>query len=156
LSSANLGFRLVLQLLIFVPIVVVRQKRVRFPKGKKVKSGAEQATFKDDGDEPLPQDLSEPRLAAKERARRRSQTGAFADDVDVDLAHISKVEVRYQVWFSSALLFLQIWFATLLFEHLLKWGFQTLNVGRLCVTGAGREFPAHGEKLIITNHFNIQ
>uniref|UniRef100_A0A7C8ZEX7 CD2 antigen cytoplasmic tail-binding protein 2 n=1 Tax=Opuntia streptacantha TaxID=393608 RepID=A0A7C8ZEX7_OPUST len=74
-----------------------KQKRVRFPKGKKVKSGTEQETFKDDGGEPLPQDLSEPRLAAKERARRRSQTGAFADDVDVDLAHISKVEVRYQV-----------------------------------------------------------
>ncbi|KAJ8433935.1 hypothetical protein Cgig2_001864 [Carnegiea gigantea] len=75
-----------------------KQKRVRFPKGKKVKSGTEQETFKDDDDaEPLPQDFSDPRFAAKERARRRTQSGAFADDADVDLAHISKVEVRYQV-----------------------------------------------------------
>lgn len=62
-----------------------------------MKTGTDQETFKDDDTEPLPQDFSDPRFAAKERARRRTQSGAFADDGDVDLAHISKVEVRYQV-----------------------------------------------------------
>lgn len=72
-----------------------KQKRVRFPKGKKVKAVPEPEVFKEE-EEQIPQDLSDPRVAAKERAKRRTQT-VVADDGDVDLTRISEVEVRYQV-----------------------------------------------------------
>ncbi|KAK9286794.1 hypothetical protein L1049_015199 [Liquidambar formosana] len=64
------------------------QKRVRFPKGKKVKPGVEVV----DTAKPVdgPSDRMEPRLAAKERAKRRNQITAelFCDD--------SLAEVNYE------------------------------------------------------------
>jgi len=81
-----------------------RQKKVRFPKGKKVKAPTEPVSIKEKDEEAVPQaqDFSDPRLAAKERARRRTQltTELFTEDRDVDLAHISSVEVHYQVFLS--------------------------------------------------------
>ncbi|KAH9621912.1 hypothetical protein KSS87_008012 [Heliosperma pusillum] len=76
-------------------------KRVRFPKGKKVKP--ETPSYEpanEDVDMPTaPTDLSDPRAAAKERARRRVHmtTQLFTEDLgEVALSRISAAEVRYQ------------------------------------------------------------
>ncbi|KAL9244889.1 hypothetical protein vseg_018606 [Gypsophila vaccaria] len=75
-------------------------KRVRFPKGKKVKAETPVLeTVKEDVEMAEAPDLSDPRFAAKERARRRSQltTQLFTEDVgEVALSRISAAEVRYQ------------------------------------------------------------
>ena len=80
-----------------------RQKRIRFPKGKKVKAPTERVPIKELDEEAVPQaqDFSDPRFAAKERARRRTQmtTQLFTEDHDVDFARISSVEIHYQVFF---------------------------------------------------------
>ncbi|KAK9000711.1 hypothetical protein V6N11_081200 [Hibiscus sabdariffa] len=71
------------------------QKRVRFPKGKKVKPGEEAVNRVEieDGSG----DLTDPRLAAKERAKRRSQitTELFAEDGRGMLHDVSAAEVSY-------------------------------------------------------------
>ncbi|KAK8656463.1 hypothetical protein V6N13_098413 [Hibiscus sabdariffa] len=70
------------------------QKRVRFPKGKKVKPGeAVNRVEIEDGSG----DLTDPRLAAKERAKRRSQitTELFAEDGRGMLHDVSAAEVSY-------------------------------------------------------------
>ncbi|KAK9677614.1 hypothetical protein RND81_11G155800 [Saponaria officinalis] len=75
-------------------------KRVRFPKGKKVKAETPVLEpVKEDVEMSDTPDLSDPRTAAKERARRRSQltTQLFTEDVgEVALSRISAAEVRYQ------------------------------------------------------------
>ncbi|CAO2813857.1 unnamed protein product [Amaranthus hypochondriacus] len=76
------------------------QKRVRFPKGKKVKASEaiEPVAAKEKDEEAAPADLSDPRIAAKERARRRSQmtTQLFTEDGEVELSRINSAEVQYQ------------------------------------------------------------
>lgn len=76
------------------------QKRVRFPKGKKLKSGD---AFLDKGKaEETPDDLTDPRLAAKERAKRRNQMTAdlFSEENRGLVNDISAAEVTYEVRFS--------------------------------------------------------
>ncbi|XVE49560.1 hypothetical protein DITRI_Ditri01bG0091800 [Diplodiscus trichospermus] len=72
------------------------QKRVRFPKGKKVKSGEEAVNRVDieDGSG----ELKDPRLAAKERAKRRNQitTELFTEDGRGMLNDVSAAEVAYE------------------------------------------------------------
>ncbi|KAH7575500.1 hypothetical protein ACOSP7_004863 [Xanthoceras sorbifolium] len=74
------------------------QKRVRFPKGKKVKAGDEVAVVDkgkavDDG----PRDLHDPRLAAKERASRRNQiTYELCSEEKGIVTDISAAEMTYQ------------------------------------------------------------
>ncbi|GMH16390.1 hypothetical protein Nepgr_018231 [Nepenthes gracilis] len=73
------------------------QKRVRFPKGKKVKPGTERVAVNDDNQE-RPKDWKDPRLASKERARCRSQmtTELFTGESEENLADISAAEVYYE------------------------------------------------------------
>lgn len=74
-----------------------RQKRVRFPKGKKMKTGENVV------DEPdskvFPDKLADPQSAAKERAKRRSEIAEeMFDDENRGIIHdISKAEVQYEV-----------------------------------------------------------
>ncbi|XP_022763705.1 CD2 antigen cytoplasmic tail-binding protein 2-like [Durio zibethinus] len=72
------------------------QKRIRFPKGKKVKPGEEAANrvAVEDGSG----DLKDPRLAAKERAKRRNQitTELFTEDGRGMLNDVSVAEVAYE------------------------------------------------------------
>ncbi|KHG20831.1 CD2 antigen cytoplasmic tail-binding 2 [Gossypium arboreum] len=72
------------------------QKRVRFPKGKKVKPGEEAPNRVDI--ENGSGDLKDPRLAAKERAKRRSQitTELFAEDGRGMLNDVSAAEISYE------------------------------------------------------------
>ncbi|GMH02999.1 hypothetical protein Nepgr_004838 [Nepenthes gracilis] len=53
----------------------MKQKRIRFSKGKKVKPDAYRVAV-NDGSEKLPKDWKDPRLAAKECARHRSEMSA--------------------------------------------------------------------------------
>ncbi|KAJ7002762.1 SUPPRESSOR OF ABI3-5-like [Populus alba x Populus x berolinensis] len=59
------------QLMIFFFFVICRQKKVRFPKGKKVKS-VDERVDRGKAEEEGPSDLKDPRLAAKERAMLRN------------------------------------------------------------------------------------
>ncbi|KAK6945724.1 hypothetical protein RJ641_013268 [Dillenia turbinata] len=72
------------------------QKKVRFPKGKKVKHEEEPVTTS--AAEPDPDDLTDPRVAAKERAKRRSQMTAqlFTEDNREGFHDISIAEVDYE------------------------------------------------------------
>ncbi|KAF8044150.1 hypothetical protein BT93_A2205 [Corymbia citriodora subsp. variegata] len=75
------------------------QKRVRFPKGKKVKPGDEAAVRRPVVEEKEgPSDLKDARLAAKERAHRRSQFTAelFSEDSRGIANDISSAEVAYE------------------------------------------------------------
>ncbi|XP_021753172.1 CD2 antigen cytoplasmic tail-binding protein 2-like [Chenopodium quinoa] len=76
------------------------QKRVRFPKKKKLKGEAapEPVAVKEEAEVAGPVDLSDPRVAAKERAKRRVHmtTQLFTEDGEVEVAHISAAEVQYQ------------------------------------------------------------
>ncbi|XP_028800840.1 CD2 antigen cytoplasmic tail-binding protein 2 homolog [Neltuma alba] len=73
------------------------QKRVRFPKGKKVRPGDEAVVdigpVEEDTD-----DMMNPRRAAKERAKRRSQmtTELFSEDSRGIASDISAAEVKYE------------------------------------------------------------
>ncbi|KAF9690160.1 hypothetical protein SADUNF_Sadunf01G0166900 [Salix dunnii] len=71
-----------------------KQKKVRFPKGKKVKSGDE-AVDKSKAEEG-PSERKDPRLAAKERAMLRNEITAqiFSEDTN----DASAAEVAYEVW----------------------------------------------------------
>ncbi|OMO87002.1 hypothetical protein CCACVL1_09334 [Corchorus capsularis] len=71
------------------------QKRVRFPKGKKVKPGEEPVNQFDVEDGKT--DLQDPRFAAKERAKRRNQitTELFTEDGRGMLSDVSVAEVAY-------------------------------------------------------------
>ncbi|GAB4838451.1 hypothetical protein Ancab_027985 [Ancistrocladus abbreviatus] len=71
-------------------------KRVRFPKGKKAKPGTEPLPV--NANEERPKDWKDPRLAAKERARRRSQmtTELFTGENEENLGNISAAEVHYK------------------------------------------------------------
>ncbi|CAN4090340.1 unnamed protein product [Withania somnifera] len=71
-----------------------RQKRVRFPKGKKVKQNDNTI----DGHEDKPSGCRDPRAAAKERAERRKQiTKELIDEENEDeIADISRAEVEYE------------------------------------------------------------
>ncbi|XVF01585.1 hypothetical protein REPUB_Repub04eG0101200 [Reevesia pubescens] len=72
------------------------QKRVRFPKGKKVKPGEETVNRVDveDGSG----DVNDPRQAAKERAKRRNQitTELFTEDGRGMLNDVSAAEITYE------------------------------------------------------------
>ncbi|KAL9252097.1 SUPPRESSOR OF ABI3-5-like protein [Drosera capensis] len=71
------------------------QKRVRFPKGKKARPGATAVGLRDDAEEDeKPKDWKDPRQAAKDRARRRSQmtTELLADEDEQNLVDISQAE----------------------------------------------------------------
>ncbi|XVF44751.1 hypothetical protein PTKIN_Ptkin02bG0149300 [Pterospermum kingtungense] len=72
------------------------QKRVRFPKGKKVKPG-EKAVNRVDVEDGSG-DLKDPRIAAKERAKRRSQitTELFTEDGRGMLPDVSAAEATYE------------------------------------------------------------
>ncbi|XP_009628293.1 uncharacterized protein LOC107759438 [Nicotiana tabacum] len=69
------------------------QKRVRFPKGKKVKQGDNTI----EGREDLPSGWRDPRLAAKERSVRRNQITAelLDEENEGEIADISRAEVEY-------------------------------------------------------------
>lgn len=86
-----------------------RQKKVRFPKGKKVK--AENVVVGKGNTEDDPADLKDPRLAAKERAKRRSQmtTELFCEE-SKGLNDVSAAEVTYEVYFQMHISFLNIVF----------------------------------------------
>ncbi|GAB2291996.1 hypothetical protein Dimus_026244 [Dionaea muscipula] len=70
------------------------QKRIRFPKGKKVKPGTVPVAFKEDEEEKKPKDWKDPRQAAKDRAWRRAQmtTELFAGEDEQNLVDISQAE----------------------------------------------------------------
>ncbi|XP_039157883.1 CD2 antigen cytoplasmic tail-binding protein 2 isoform X1 [Eucalyptus grandis] len=74
------------------------QKRVRFPKGKKVKPGDEAAVKRPVVEDKGPSDAKDARLAAKERASRRSQITAelFSEDSRGGANDISSAEVAYE------------------------------------------------------------
>lgn len=69
----------------------------------KASEAPEPVAAKEKDEEAAPADLSDPRIAAKERARRRSQmtTQLFTEDGEVELSRINSAEVQYQVSFSS-------------------------------------------------------
>ncbi|KAE8729598.1 hypothetical protein F3Y22_tig00003507pilonHSYRG00125 [Hibiscus syriacus] len=73
-----------------------RQKRARFPRGKKVKPGEEAVNRVDIVDGSC--DLTDPRFAAKERAKRHCQitTELFAEDGRGMLNDVSAAEVSYE------------------------------------------------------------
>lgn len=75
-------------------------KKVRFPKGKKAKPGVEIVVDKVTVEEE-PTDLTNPVVAAKERAKRRSQITAelFSEDNRGISNDISAAEVTYEVCF---------------------------------------------------------
>jgi hypothetical protein len=81
------------QLMIFF-FVICRQKKVRFPKGKKVKS-VDERVDRGKAEEEGPSDLKDPRLAAKERAMLRSliTDEGFSGDIN----DASAAEVAYEV-----------------------------------------------------------
>ncbi|XP_059648066.1 uncharacterized protein LOC132294287 [Cornus florida] len=84
------------------------QKRVRFPKGKKVKPGVEVVDLRaEDGPSSK---LKDPRLAAKDRATRRSKmtTELFSEENRGMLPEISAAEVQYEVRFNKIFFKLQI------------------------------------------------
>ncbi|EXB55299.1 hypothetical protein L484_017210 [Morus notabilis] len=72
------------------------QKKVRFPKGKKVRLGHEPVERGRDESEAAP--VTDPRVAAKERAKRRSQitTELFGEDSRGIVKDISTAEVAYE------------------------------------------------------------
>ncbi|XP_030459143.2 SUPPRESSOR OF ABI3-5 [Syzygium oleosum] len=74
------------------------QKRVRFPKGKKVKPGDEAAVRLPVVEEEVPSDARDARLAAKERASRRNQITAelLGEDSRGIANDISSAEVAYE------------------------------------------------------------
>ncbi|XP_021776205.1 CD2 antigen cytoplasmic tail-binding protein 2 homolog [Chenopodium quinoa] len=75
------------------------QKRVRFPKKKKLKGeAAPEPVAPAEAEVAGPVDLSDPRVAAKERAKRRVHltTQLFTEDGEVEVAQISAAEVQYQ------------------------------------------------------------
>lgn len=76
-----------------------RQKRVKFPKGKKVKPGDE--ILNAGKDEDVPSELKDPRLAAKERAKHRTQITAelFSEESRGIFHDISAAEMNYEVCF---------------------------------------------------------
>ena len=72
--------------------------RVRFPKGKKVKPAATEEVGRAENDDP--NDLSNPRFAAKERAKRRSQITAelIAEESSSGILNdVAAAEVSYKV-----------------------------------------------------------
>lgn len=71
------------------------QRRVRFPKGKKVKTG----DFVVDDNEDGPIRSQEPQLVAKERRRRRGQMGddLLEEENKGMLPDITRAEVQYEV-----------------------------------------------------------
>ncbi|KAA8545602.1 hypothetical protein F0562_020386 [Nyssa sinensis] len=73
------------------------QKRVRFPKGKKVKPGDEAVDVRG-GTEDGPTDWSDPRFASKERAMPRSQITAelFSEENRGMIHDISSAEMHYE------------------------------------------------------------
>lgn len=76
-----------------------RAKRIRFPKGKKVKPGDEVVVV-DKGnveEEEEATDLMNPQVAAKERAKRRSQITAELFTDDTGGVDVSAAEVTYEV-----------------------------------------------------------
>ncbi|KAG5608668.1 hypothetical protein H5410_019949 [Solanum commersonii] len=70
------------------------QKRVRFPKGKKVKQGDNTI----DGREDKPSGRTDPRTAAKERSVRRNQITVelLDEENEGEIADISRAEVEYE------------------------------------------------------------
>jgi len=80
--------------MIFFFFVICRQKKVRFPKGKKVKS-VDERVDRGKAEEDGPSDLKDPRLAAKERAMLRSliTDEGFSGDIN----DASAAEVAYEV-----------------------------------------------------------
>lgn len=100
-----------------------RQKRVRFPKGKKVKPGdadyqLPRDQIDDDVDVNLPTVPLPPQLAAEERAKRRTQltTQLFHEDATGMLGPADTIaaEIRYEV--------------TLIYLFLLVYLFRVLKV----------------------------
>ena len=85
-----------------VTVGFYRPKRVRFPKGKKVKPAAEEAVVVVDRGPAVdddPTDLMNPRAAAKERAKRRTQFTAelFTEESRGILNDVAAAEVDYKV-----------------------------------------------------------
>ena len=78
-----------------------RPKRVRFPKGKKVKP--EDEVLNAGKDEDVLSELKDPRLAAKERAKLRTQntTELFSEESRGVFYDISSAEVNYEVCFCA-------------------------------------------------------
>lgn len=76
-----------------------RQKRVRFPKGKKIKSGDEVVDV-GPHTEDSPSEVKDPHLAAKERALRRTQiTAKLLEEENAGMLHdISAAEEHYEVY----------------------------------------------------------
>lgn len=74
-----------------------RQKRVRFPKGKKIKTG--ETVVDEQHDKVIPDKLADPQSAALERAKRRSEIAEemFDDDNRGIIHDISRAEVQYEV-----------------------------------------------------------
>ncbi|KAL5992387.1 hypothetical protein ACLOJK_013304 [Asimina triloba] len=71
-----------------------RQKKVRFPKGKKARKEDEISVPKPAEDEPV--DCTDPRLAAKERAKRRNEITAELFSEQGGGIDISAAEVHYE------------------------------------------------------------
>ena len=85
-------------LLLIIAGIIYRQKRVRFPKGKKLKPGDEKVDVwkHAENDQSAKNDA---RLAAKERAMRRNEIAAelFTEENRGMLSDISAAEVHYEV-----------------------------------------------------------
>lgn len=76
-------------------VIIYRQKRVRFPKGKKVKPGDEVVDLSSQAED-VKSELTNAQLASKERALRRNQIPLSEEGTDM-LHDISVAEVRYEV-----------------------------------------------------------
>lgn len=83
---------------------------MRFPKGKKVKPGDEVVVDKGKAVDDGPSDLADPRLAAKERANRRSlMTFELCSEESRGIINdISAAEETYKVPFSLHIPFLNM------------------------------------------------
>lgn len=89
--------------------LLCRAKRVRFPKGKKVKPGDEvfgKEKVEEEEEEEDENDLMNPRNAAKERAKRRNQITAelFSEDSRGIINDLSAAEVTYEVCSSGPII----------------------------------------------------
>lgn len=84
--------------------LIFREKRARFPKGKKVKQADQVPVVQKPDEEEDVQPETEAQIAARERALRRKMNTPIEEDTDM-LHDISVAEVRYKVCSSHSICF---------------------------------------------------
>lgn len=83
-------------------LFIFREKRLRFPKGKKLKQGDQVPVVQKPDEEEDVQPETEAQIAARERALRRKMNTLIEEDTDM-LHDISVAEVQYKVCSSHSI-----------------------------------------------------